>query len=33
LFPLAITFAICGFHFRQVAALHVAEQNLEYWRR
>jgi radical SAM superfamily enzyme YgiQ (UPF0313 family) len=24
LFPLAITFAICGFHFRQVAALHVS---------
>jgi radical SAM superfamily enzyme YgiQ (UPF0313 family) len=24
LFPLAITFAIYGFHFRQVAALHVA---------
>ncbi len=23
LFPLAITFAICGFHFRQVAELHV----------
>ena len=23
LFPLAITFAIYGFHFRQVAALHV----------
>lgn len=24
LFPLAITLAICGFHFRQVAALHVS---------
>ncbi len=24
LFPLAITFAICGFHFRQVAELHVS---------
>ena len=23
LFPLAITFAICGFHFRQIIALHV----------
>jgi hypothetical protein len=24
LFPLAITLAICGFHFRQVVALHVS---------
>jgi hypothetical protein len=24
LFPLAITFAICGFHFRQVADLHIS---------
>jgi hypothetical protein len=24
LFPLAITFAIYGFHFRQVAALHIS---------
>ena len=23
LFPLAITFAICGFHFRQIVALHI----------
>jgi hypothetical protein len=25
LFPLAITFAIYGYHFRQVAELHIAE--------